>query len=130
VPRKPDPERYCETCGVRLERKRWSTGELEALANFMRRRFCGRKCQHIGHMNQSSTNRQTMHYRARKQCRDACERCGADSRLEVHHRDGDRTNNELLNLETLCGSCHRAHHGVGPMLAARRSRSAGSSGST
>lgn len=26
--------------------------------------------------------------------------------LEVHHMDGDRTNNELDNLQLLCGNCH------------------------
>ena len=26
--------------------------------------------------------------------------------LEVHHVDGDRTNNELDNLQLLCGNCH------------------------
>lgn len=26
--------------------------------------------------------------------------------LEVHHKDGDRTNNELPNLELRCGNCH------------------------
>lgn len=27
-------------------------------------------------------------------------------RLEVHHLDGDRTNNELTNLQLLCPNCH------------------------
>lgn len=26
--------------------------------------------------------------------------------LEVHHIDGDRTNNEFNNLQLLCGNCH------------------------
>ncbi len=26
--------------------------------------------------------------------------------LEIHHVDGDRTNNELDNLQLLCGNCH------------------------
>ena len=26
--------------------------------------------------------------------------------LEVHHRDGDRTNNALANIELLCPNCH------------------------
>lgn len=69
-----------------------------------------------------STNRQTMHYRARKHRKSACERCAATIDLEVHHRDEDRTNNDPANLETLCGKCHRAEHGVGPMVAARRER--------
>lgn len=28
------------------------------------------------------------------------------NKLNVHHKDGDHTNNELKNLETLCIKCH------------------------
>ena len=41
-----------------------------------------------------------------------CECCGITEwlgnpiKLEVHHLDGDRLNNELENLELLCSNCH------------------------
>lgn len=41
-----------------------------------------------------------------------CESCGLNSwqgqpiPLEVHHKDGDKTNNELDNLQLLCPNCH------------------------
>lgn len=41
-----------------------------------------------------------------------CERCGLtkwidqEIPLELHHIDGDRTNNTLLNLSLLCPNCH------------------------
>lgn len=41
-----------------------------------------------------------------------CERClnsewlGQLIPLELHHKDGDRTNNSLDNIELLCPSCH------------------------
>lgn len=41
-----------------------------------------------------------------------CESCGNDTwinqaiPLEVHHKDGDKTNNELDNLQLLCPNCH------------------------
>lgn len=41
-----------------------------------------------------------------------CERCGNTMwhdepiALEVHHRDGDRSNNSLDNLQLLCPNCH------------------------
>ena len=40
-------------------------------------------------------------------CR-SCGRMGA--RWEVHHLDGDRRNNDLANLATLCRGCHIAAH--------------------
>lgn len=46
----------------------------------------------------------------------SCNRCGNDDIqvLVVHHLDGDRTNNSLENLETLCSNCHhRIHWGKG-----------------
>src|SRR5689334_2122982 len=39
--------------------------------------------------------------------KDACERCGAKSKLIVHHKNEDRYDNRLDNLETLCRRCHQ-----------------------
>ena len=42
-----------------------------------------------------------------------CERCGFDAIPEilgVHHKDRDRKNNELSNLEVLCPNCHSIEH--------------------
>ncbi len=41
-----------------------------------------------------------------------CEKCNLDKwldgiiPLEIHHEDGDKTNNELINLKLLCPNCH------------------------
>jgi len=48
----------------------------------------------------------------------ACERCGLTAevakavglRLDLHHRDMDRTNNTPSNFMTLCAECHTATH--------------------
>lgn len=32
------------------------------------------------------------------------------SRLQVHHKDGNRKNNERDNLQVLCRPCHLSHH--------------------
>lgn len=42
-----------------------------------------------------------------------CERCGwseAEEILEIHHRDCNKKNNKLSNLEMLCPTCHKYHH--------------------
>ena len=40
----------------------------------------------------------------------ACESCGNEHRLGLHHLDEDRTNNSPDNLLTLCASCHTRWH--------------------
>lgn len=41
-----------------------------------------------------------------------CERCRYDvcQILQIHHRDRNRDNNELENLELLCPNCHASEH--------------------
>ncbi len=43
-----------------------------------------------------------------------CEKCSTayspDERFELHHADGDRTNNKLSNLVWVCNSCHKTAH--------------------
>lgn len=39
-----------------------------------------------------------------------CNDCGDTDTLEVHHKDRDRSNNSLSNLEVLCRACHVERH--------------------
>lgn len=42
-----------------------------------------------------------------------CNKCGYNANilaLEVHHKDKDRTNNSISNLEVLCSNCHAIEH--------------------
>ncbi len=41
-----------------------------------------------------------------------CERCGYGKAeiLQVHHKDRNRLNNELDNLELVCPNCHAEEH--------------------
>lgn len=42
-----------------------------------------------------------------------CEKCGHDgseSRLDIHHRDGNKQNQSLANLAVLCHRCHMQIH--------------------
>jgi hypothetical protein len=47
---------------------------------------------------------------ARRQRGTKCEQCGAPERLDVHHKDGNRANNDPSNLATLCHRCHLRQH--------------------
>ncbi len=42
----------------------------------------------------------------------ACERCGYSkiAILQVHHKNRDRNNNDLANLELICPNCHYEEH--------------------
>ena len=44
------------------------------------------------------------------QLKPACEMCGATSRIGLHHKDRNRTNNSPENLQTLCPICHTRLH--------------------
>lgn len=56
-------------------------------------------------------------HRQEVQARGACEGCGAVNTIkgffDIHHRDGNASNDAIENLALLCPSCHReAHLGV------------------
>jgi len=40
----------------------------------------------------------------------ACSECGGNTELHIHHKDKDRFNNELNNLQVLCRQCHAKKH--------------------
>lgn len=48
--------------------------------------------------------------RAIKEHGEACQACGRTQYVEVHHIDGDRSNNTVENLIPLCTACHRTVH--------------------
>ena len=45
-----------------------------------------------------------------------CQVCNSQKDLVVHHRDGNRLNNNLVNLITLCRGCHPTIHRKGVLL--------------
>ena len=39
-----------------------------------------------------------------------CWECFSHKNIDVHHKDGNRENNDISNLEVLCHSCHIKKH--------------------
>jgi len=51
--------------------------------------------------------------RALSEYGEQCSECGETENIEVHHLNGDRTDNSLDNLLPLCRDCHAKVHGPG-----------------
>ena len=106
---------YCLNCGKELENKQ--------------SKFCDLKCQHEYHYQEyikrwkndeenglkgeySISNYIKRYLFEKHNCK--CEKCGWGEKneftdtipLEIHHIDGDYTNNKEENLQLLCPNCH------------------------
>lgn len=65
----------------------------------------------VGSGNSSvNKNRALTRTNYRKVRKDECELCGSTINLCVHHIDGNRDNNDINNLLTVCKKCHQQHH--------------------
>ena len=100
----------CPVCGTAITRKIYN-GRLEERSNFRRRIHCSQACMAMG-MKKATVGRSAHLWRARKYRTSACEACGETRKLHVHHCDGDQTNNDPTNLQTLCQYCHDFWHAL------------------
>ena len=99
----------CEKCGINTEKTR------SDLAKYSGKAYCSRSCANSVNnkqrMRENHPNWKGGSYRkkANIQC---CEECSENRYflLVVHHLDGDRDNNNPLNLVTLCYNCHAIYH--------------------
>ena len=107
----------CGNCGKeinkpRIELKQSKTGNL----------YCSRSCSASNnnrlfkkwenHPHYKTGGGKSRNYKLKSVDIPKCERCGFDNviALEVHHKDKNRDNNSLENLEILCCNCHTIHH--------------------
>ena len=87
-----------------LGRKGLGSGGQRTTGSFRRLREKG------SHLQAADGIESVTRYRAHKILGEKCETCGSTEYLEVHHRDRNRENNRLTNLQLLCRSCHRNLH--------------------
>lgn len=107
----------CANCGKEIikpksEFRQSKTGNL----------YCNRSCSAANnnrlfkkwenHPSYKNGEGQYRNYKLNSVENPKCERCGFDNiiALEVHHKDKNRNNNKLENLEILCCNCHTIHH--------------------
>jgi hypothetical protein len=102
------PEKYCQFCQKKLERKRYN-GTLETLNAFKRRQYCDQTCSDMGQRKAQPTL-SALRKRAVAFRGSACECCQATENLAIHHLDSNPANNAPTNLMTLCDSCHTKWH--------------------
>lgn len=104
----------CQHCGRVMSRKRFASGRHEDYAIWMRRKFCCLSCAN----HRQKLTKHGYSWRARKHLKLECAACGLNSRLQAHHRDGDITNNQAENIQTLCLNCHKFLHDTAQRLGA------------
>lgn len=79
-----------------------------------KRKYCSRKCvnkaSHLIFNPSFTTVRKSM---IRRKMIEKCNRCAFEKEpriLGVHHKDRNRNNNDISNLEVLCPNCHSIEH--------------------
>jgi 5-methylcytosine-specific restriction endonuclease McrA len=107
--RKETPIKFCMYCGEKMERNRYN-GTLEDLTRFKKRKYCGVDCMAKAMVKSGTLTKCGYLARGRKYLKPACAVCGSTEKLNIHHKDRDRSNNDPENLETLCPSCHMKLH--------------------
>lgn len=101
-------ERPCVVCGKPI------------LAG-LHKKTCSRSCANInrvgvkykiGSPRDEVKSQQALKLRLISKRGKECERCGYDKYeiLQIHHKDRDRKNNDLNNLELICPNCHFEEH--------------------
>lgn len=104
----------CGTCETEVWKPKSKTGKGKNGIDFCSR-DCKDKAQRTGGPIAPEHNGRTNDYRTKafRNLPHLCSRCGYcknKSVLQVHHKDEDRKNNEIYNLEILCPTCHVEFH--------------------
>lgn len=87
----------------------------------LNRKTCSRKCSNHyragikyknGHLKDKVKSNQALKLRLIDERGKTCERCGYNKYeiLQIHHKNRDRKNNNLDNLELICPNCHYEEH--------------------
>ena len=116
---------------IRLTKKRCSNCiKIQKVQQFCKNEsiciYCKYKCEHNRKRDQCKDcggSQICEHNRRRNNCKDCG--CTKFSYLEVHHKDENRNNNVLENLEIYCHSCHLALHKVTEKRVSRSQRGSG-----
>lgn len=110
---------HCYSISLRKEIPCVVCGRL--ILSGLNKKTCNRSCAnklrtgikyHIGCPRDKVKSQQALKIRLLNDRGNICERCGYSKYeiLQVHHKDRDRNNNDLENLELICPNCHFEEH--------------------
>ena len=115
--RKLGKEVACSECGKKVYKNRKDIKDSES-----GHLFCSQSCSATyfnknridgNHHNYKGENVLEYKLKALRKYGNKCNRCGFDSNvkiLQVHHKDYNKKNNDIGNLEVLCPNCHCEEH--------------------
>ena len=109
----PHKTRFCAYCGKPMGRKRLPSGDLQSWLHYNKQKYCDRECMKAAFREKPKRGESwaIIHQYARmKLPSGCCEICGSDKNVDVHHKDGNPHNNDIMNLQRLCRSCHMKAH--------------------
>ena len=97
-------QKYCTTCKKEKEKLMY--------AERHKRRYQKKGYNQKGENNNNWKHGESSYYKriAYEAYGKVCNRCGSLKNIVVHHKDRNRKNNDLSNLEVLCKKCHQLEH--------------------
>lgn len=111
------PNVECAHCGEKFYRTPYQQSKPKSGLFFccrdhknLAQRMEGIKALHLPHYGSRKSTYRTF---ALRELPGKCNRCEWNERpevLQVHHKDRNRDNNELKNLEIVCPTCHEVEH--------------------
>src|SRR3990167_2330507 len=110
-----DKNKKCLRCKKPLVRK-WfpKSNRWEDPIVYGKRIYCDQKCLKgiHRHLWKKKVQKWEGNYRARQLFKKigVCEICKEKKRTEIHHKDENKLNNNLKNLQEICRGCHTKQH--------------------
>ena len=104
------PGAVCVDCGTALSKKPGASRCRRCASKKENSAWNGKQAQEALASREGLATTARGRALQRDQLKTACEECGTDSRLHLHHINGDPWDGAAENLMTLCEPCHKRWH--------------------
>lgn len=107
-------DRFCLNCGVKLERGQYKYCSNKCQRSYERKEYVDQVNSGLQDGLKGKKVSDSIRTYLFEKYNSSCQKCGWNKEnpitgkvpLEIHHKDGDKTNNKIDNLELLCPNCH------------------------